>query len=112
MGIRVTLKRELAIFIVSLAVILVSSYTAILPVYFGAGLVEASNVLLEVEAADYDRRRAENPQADFPNTNSLKGYVGLDSVPADILQLFPVETHVNRTVHQNDNDEFEGEGDF
>ena len=90
---RRSLTRELGIFIVGQALFLVAVYSALLPFFYGRGLVESAGLFLELEASDYDRRRSVDVNTPLPATTSLKSYIGLESVPPEMLELFPVHHH-------------------
>lgn len=93
-----TLRRELRVFFLGQTAILLLVFCALLPFFFERGGATAAGLLLELQARDYDQRRAVDPSAPLPLSSALDAYIGAENLPAHITEWFPARTHRNRHV--------------
>jgi signal transduction histidine kinase len=77
---------------------MILAYSALLPFYFMSGVDEATAMLMELEASEYDRKRKMDSDTPLPASSSIKSYIGIEALPAEISELFPLETHRNGLV--------------
>ncbi len=98
MRISQTLRRELVIFSVTLTLLLIVTYSGLLPVYFETGEIESTGLVFDSEARAYDRARQKNPDAPLPQSYSLRAYLGVSELPDEVLAIFPPEIHQEREV--------------
>jgi len=95
-----TLRRELTLYGVGLSLVMILAYSALLPVYFVAGATEALSMLMKIEANEFDRKYKINPSIPLPVTSSMRSYIGIEHLPSKTIDMFPPETHSDRTVQQ------------
>ena len=79
--------------ITGMAVIIVVSYTFLLRHYFIEGLDLSMAYNLEVEARDFAGAYRGNPDTPLPKARFMTSYIGLETLPAHILEHFPENTH-------------------
>lgn len=86
-SLRITVSR----IITGFAFVVVLFYTFMMLQLKDSGLRDATHSVLFHEAQLYLEQRAKDPNAPLPNSYSLKGYVGEDSLPDEITKVFPPE---------------------
>jgi len=92
------------------ALIVVLSYTAIINFYFVSGLDEANFQDLHLETNVFAKAYQQDNATILPNSIHFKGYIGWQSLPAEIQETFPSLQEVNdlqmKNVKKGDHNEF------
>lgn len=81
-GPRRTLRKELSLSIIGLALLSALVYTGLLDFYYQRGFVETSHVTLRMEVREFVQRYAEDPETEPPSTRILHFFLDdWDAIP-------------------------------
>ena len=106
---RKSLRLELAVVSLGLALLVVGVYTAMLPLYFEAGARSAVTVLSNIEAASFDNALRRDPETPLPRFQHARVYLGYASLPEYIKRMFPRTAHEHGRMIGNEEEQGEGE---
>ena len=85
------LNRRLLKIIASFSLLILCVYTGMLGLVYVWGLSTASHDVLRQESEHFVRAYEQDPNTPLPRAHYLRGYIGVDQLPADILAIFPYE---------------------
>ena len=84
-----SLRARIGKIVLIFSILLVSFYTTMLAMLYEWGLADATHGIVWQEAHLFKQAFAKDPNTPLPNTQSLSGYIGENSVPDEILQWYP-----------------------
>ena len=96
-----SLRNRIGKIVLIFSILLVSFYTTMLAMLYEWGLADATHGIVWQEAELYKVAYAKDNKAPLPNTQTLKGYIGEENLPQDILQWFPVTRWASQPINED-----------
>lgn len=86
-----SLRAKIGKIVLIFSILLVSFYTTMLAMLYEWGLADATHGIVWQEAALYTQAYAKDPSAPLPNTQTIKGFIGEENLPDNILRWYPTQ---------------------
>jgi len=89
LGRNYSLRARISKIVLIFSILLVSFYTTMLAMLYEWGLSDATHGIVWQEALLFKQAYQKDHDAPLPNSQTLKGYIGEDNLPEEILQWYP-----------------------